>query len=117
MDRRIFILKKQILIDLTKKQSVKKMAVSVKLSVPHLRQLFKSELGMTIFQYIREQRLKKACELLEEGILQVKQIGIEIGLRDSSRFTKDFKARYGLTPTLYRQQYWEKVETEKPNHQ
>jgi methylphosphotriester-DNA--protein-cysteine methyltransferase len=47
MDRRILILKEQILSNLKKQNSVEKMALSVDISASHLHRLFKAETGLS----------------------------------------------------------------------
>lgn len=58
--------------------------------------------------YLNELRLEKARELLEDErcFLQIKEIGHQVGLVNDSHFTRDFKKKYGLTPTEYRKQHW-----------
>jgi transcriptional regulator GlxA family with amidase domain len=113
MDKRIAFLKKQMLANLQGSPSLQKMAYSVNLSEPHLQQLFKREVGMPPIHYLLHLRLEKARELLEESFLQIKQIGAEVGINDQSHFVRDFKKKYGLTPSEYRKQLWAKIEAEK----
>lgn len=113
MDKRIFTLKKQILANLNKTNLIEELAKAVNMSASHLRQLFKSEVGLPIAQFISEQRLEKARELLEETFLQINQIGFEVGIPDQSSFIRIFKKKYGITPTEHRNQHWAKVEAEK----
>lgn len=113
MDRRILILKEHILSNLKKQNSVEEMAVSVDISSSHLHRLFKAETGISLAHYIREARLEKARELLEATFKRIKEIRFEVGIRDQSHFVRDFKAKYGVTPSEYRKQYWAKLEAEK----
>jgi AraC-like DNA-binding protein len=113
MDRRILILKEQILSNLKKQNSVEKMALSVDISASHLHRLFKAETGLSLASYIRNLRLEKARELLENSFKHIKEIRFEVGLRDQSHFTRDFKAKFGVTPSEYRKQHWAKLEAEK----
>lgn len=112
MDKRIFMFKEQILANLNKPPSIGEVAKEVNVSVSYLYRLFKSEVGITIVQYIHEQRLEKARKLLEETFSQVNQVGFEVGIRDQSHFVRDFKKKYGLTPTEYRKQHWKILEAE-----
>ena len=110
MDGRIFYLRKRILNNLRHQWTTREMADYLELSVAHLQKLFKTETGMSPVAYLRELRLEKARELLETTFNQVKRIGYEVGLPNDSHFTRDFKKRYGVTPTEYRNQYWEKMQ-------
>ena len=112
MDGRIYYLREQIANNLSHHWTIKEMAEAVELSAPHFQKLFKTNVGSTPIIYLRELRLAKALERLENSFCQLKQIGIEIGMADDSHFTRDFKSKFGVTPTEYRKQYWEKIQTE-----
>lgn len=83
---------------------LREIALSVNLSQPRLRSLFKAETGMTPAQYLKSLRMKKAKELLEdeEAFLNVKQIMLRVGVKDQSHFVRDFCGLYGHMPTEYR---------------
>jgi AraC family transcriptional regulator len=49
-------------------------------------------------------RIDRARGLLQKPALSVTQIGIQIGFREASSFTKAFRRFTGLTPTEYRRQ-------------
>ena len=110
MDRRIHFLKERIVSNPQKQFSVEEMAINVNLSASHLHKLFKNETGMTAVQYVRHIRLEKARELLENSFLRVKEITNEVGISDQSHFIRDFKDKYGMTPSAYRKQCWSKPE-------
>ncbi len=61
-----------------------------------------SEVGVSPQRYVNKVRLEKAKELLESGVLSVKEISAEIGFPNVSSFCRGFKARYGTTPREYR---------------
>ena len=115
MDGRIFHLKELLLKKPQHHWTVEEMAQIVELSLPHFQKLFKAETGVTPIAYLRNLRLEKAREFLETKFYRLKQIGFEIGIPDASHFTRDFKKRYGVTPTEYRKQYWEKSQAENSN--
>ncbi|MER3431115.1 MAG: hypothetical protein C4325_09550 [Blastocatellia bacterium] len=37
----------------------------------------------------------------------------KVGIKDPSRFTRLFKAKYGRSPSEYRRQYWAKLRARK----
>lgn len=88
--------------NLRQKLPPEELARSVNLSPSHLRHLFKAETNMTLPQYLKRLRMKRARQLLDTTFLNVKQIRSKIGVRDKSRFAQDFKKTYGMTPTQYR---------------
>ncbi|MFK7947202.1 MAG: helix-turn-helix domain-containing protein [Saprospiraceae bacterium] len=52
--------------------------------------------------YIRSIRMMEAKRLLKETDIPIKNIALELGYRDSSFFTKNFKFHVGVTPLKYR---------------
>lgn len=115
MDRRIFVLRKQMLSNLRHQPTINEMAETVNVSAPHLQKLFKSETGISPICFLRVLRLGKARELLENSFKRVKEIRFEVGIKDHSHFVKDFKQKYGFSPSEYRRQHHEKLEAEEAN--
>ena len=73
----------------------------VELKRSRLCELFQNEFKMTPLRYHKELRLKRACERLENSLDKVEAIIIELGY-DRSRFFRDFKVYFDLTPSQYR---------------
>ena len=84
--------------------AVEKLAAEVNLSASRLRALFKAQTKQTIPQYVKEMKLEQARKLLSETYLRISEIALQVGFNDASRFVRDFKKRYGMTPTEYRRQ-------------
>ena len=78
----------------------------VNLSSSRLRHLFKAQTGLSFASYVRLLRMQKAKEMLENSFLNVKQIMFTVGVKDESHFVRDFKQRYGLSPTKYRESWF-----------
>ncbi len=55
--------------------------------------------------FIRLIRLKRACQLLRESGLRVSEIAYMVGFNSPKRFSVNFKAEYGMTPSEYQQKY------------
>ena len=72
------------------------------LSSARLRQLFKEETGRPPIQYFRDLRLRQAQKLLSSTFLSVKEITSLCGMNDASHFARDFKKKYGSSPSEYR---------------
>lgn len=72
------------------------------LSPDYFSQLFKTETGMTFRRYALEVRLERARHLLEETTMSVSEIARALGYDEVFLFSRQFKARYGLAPTLLR---------------
>lgn len=85
--------------------SLTNTAAHVNLSISRFRHLFKDETGMSVVQFVKIVRLKKAKELIETTPLSIKQIMAEVGIKDKSNFCRDFKKTYGVSPVKYRRDF------------
>jgi two-component system response regulator YesN len=81
------------------------LARSMNLSPLRLSRLFKEGTGLTLNQYLRSLRIRKAKELIENTFLSVKEVMSQVGIKDRSHFVKDFKRVYGLAPSKYKSRY------------
>lgn len=61
--------------------------------------------GKSVFEWWREQRMRKAAELLRETRSSIKVISMEVGINDPNYFTYSFKQRFGVSPTEYRRKH------------
>lgn len=113
MDGRIFLFNEQLLKSLQQQWTIEKMAKAVGVSVPHFQRLFKTNIGVPPMTHLHNLRLEKARELVEMTFENNNQIQFKIGIRYASHFTRDFKKKFGATPTEYRKRYWEKVQAER----
>jgi len=77
------------------------LASMLRLSTSHFQHLFKTQTGMSVRLYSREVRLQRALELLDANWLSVKQVRNDVGIPDAPNFTRDFRNRFGMTPTKY----------------
>jgi AraC family transcriptional regulator len=50
-------------------------------------------------------RMKHAQELLLRSALPVTQIGVRVGFRDTSSFTRAYRRYAGITPSEFRRQH------------
>lgn len=66
--------------------------------------LFKQSMGIAPYQYVLQQRMEKAKELLQQRKHTIAEIAALVGCTDQSRFTKHFKNYFGITPSLFLKQ-------------
>ena len=62
----------------------------------------KSMTGLNPVEFIREMRIKRAAQLLEERKYNITEVTYMVGMNDSRYFSKCFKNTYGVTPSEYR---------------
>lgn len=67
-----------------------------------LSAIFREHLGVTVFHWIREERLRRGRELLADSHLDMQDIADQVGFRSACNFTTAFRERVGMTPTAYR---------------
>ena len=75
-----------------------KLAALVYLSPGYLSAIFKGETGVTLNRFVREVRMDKAKELLENTNKKISQIAKEVGFSNSSYFCRSFREFFGTSP-------------------
>ena len=68
-----------------------------------LSQVFREQTGMTVFGFIREERIRRGEELLRDTEIDVQDIALLIGFNNAGNFATAFRERMGITPSAYRQ--------------
>lgn len=74
------------------------------LSQSHLRRLFHQETGQAPAQYLLELRMDQARAMLVQGNLPISSIAQACGYSSLYYFSRDFKKRNGISPSLFRKQ-------------
>jgi AraC family transcriptional regulator len=74
------------------------------LSLYHFARAFTRSFEMPPHRYHMARRMDRAKSLLQRPALSVTQIGIQLGFRETSSFTRAFRRFTGLAPTEYRRQ-------------
>jgi AraC family transcriptional regulator len=82
--------------------SLAALAALADLSVFHFARAFTQSFGVPPHRYHMARRMDRATRLLQRPTLPVAQIGVEVGFRETSSFTRAFRRFTGLTPTEYR---------------
>ncbi|MBE8127913.1 helix-turn-helix transcriptional regulator [Photobacterium damselae subsp. piscicida] len=66
-----------------------------------LKQWFRKQLNTTVHQYIVQQRMAKAAELLRGSTLSISHIAQEVGYANHGHFAAAFKKEFGCAPSAY----------------
>lgn len=69
------------------------------LSRPRFMAVFRQQVGMPPMAYLEQERLRRARQLLETGLWQVKAAAAECGYADPKYFSRRFRAVYGRPPS------------------
>ena len=71
-------------------------------SVPYYNKLFKKQTNQSPLAYFIQLKTRKACELLDQTDLSIREIGAKLGYDDPYYFSRLFKKTQGCSPTAYR---------------
>lgn len=83
--------------------SLSEIARSVGTYREKLSQQFREQTGMTVFAFIREERIARGVQLLRDTDIDVQDIALLIGFNNAGNFATAFRERMGVTPSAYRQ--------------
>ena len=78
------------------------LARLAELSPYHFARAFKHSFGVPPHRYHMIRRMERARDLLLKSALPVTQIGIRIGFRETSSFTKAYRRYTGVAPSAFR---------------
>ena len=89
---------------LTGKLSLDAIANAIGSSKYHFCHSFKQATGIAPWQYVIQQRIKLAKQLLKDNRLSIVQVSDRLGYRSPSQFSNFFRQHVGVTPSVYRNQ-------------
>lgn len=101
---RIGLLMRALGRDLSRPWTVGDMAAVLGVSDAQLRRLCARALGATPRQLLCGMQLQAAALLLRDPSIRVKEIQTRVGIGDASHFCRDFRDRFGVSPSEYRYQ-------------
>ena len=79
-----------------------KLAKDINLGYENFRKLFKQEFGMPPTQYQLSLIMEKACKLMVEENLSIKETASAVNFCDEFHFSKQFKKIVGVSPKEYK---------------
>jgi AraC-like DNA-binding protein len=86
---------------MTKDFSVQTVAEYFQMSASNLSHLFKTQTGDTILNYLISRKIRRACELLNQGV-RTEEVARRLEYQNTSSFIRRFKLNMGMTPGEYR---------------
>jgi AraC-like DNA-binding protein len=81
--------------------SIEQLSKSLGYHRTHVSKIFKEAVGLSPMQYLMEIRLERAKSLLRSQ-WSVEQVASSVGFADALYFSKQFRKRFGMSPTEYR---------------
>lgn len=89
--------------DLKREFRIEDLSQHLNLSTSRVLHLFHEHFGCTPSQALKSRRMCKAKKLLST-FMRVKEVRVAVGVQDPSHFMRDFRQRYGLSPSELRKQ-------------
>lgn len=79
--------------------SLAELAKRAGMSHPKLNRCFKQVYGMTVFQYLRTERLNRARVMLQDQGYSVTETALKVGYDSVSHFSQIYKKQFGASPS------------------
>ena len=87
------------------------VAAKLNVSLRRLNALFEESDGLSAFEFIRQERMRRAALMLGQSTLAVADVGLEVGYANSANFSTEFKKFWGKSPTQLRNESQEDLGT------
>jgi AraC-like DNA-binding protein len=94
-----------IRLNLNGNMSLKKLSEQSCMSSTSFYRLFKRELGMSPIEFVLNEKIKCAKQLLKNQTIQINEVCYLSGFEDANYFTRLFKKYEGITPKQYQLLY------------
>jgi AraC family transcriptional regulator len=78
------------------------LAQLLSMSQFHFSHLFKQSIGISPYQYLFQQRVERAKQLLKQTERSITDIALACGFNSHSHLSKQFRQLTGMTPKAYR---------------
>lgn len=82
---------------------IAELAAMADLSAFHFLRVFKQRMGLTPGAWILSRRMRRARELLQQGQLNVSEVGRAVGYERVQNFSAAFRRESGMSPRAYAQ--------------
>lgn len=86
---------------LDQRLEIEELATIARLSQHHFSRTFKRTMGMSPHQYVIQQRVERAKQLLKEKKMSICEVAIACGFTHQSHLNRHFKRLAGVTPKAF----------------
>jgi len=88
--------------DLSRNHTARELAERFQVSETSLKNYFRGVFGENLSIFLREARMRRAAELLQDTELRVAEIAAQVGYENQSKFAAVFARQFGCPPLEYR---------------
>jgi len=81
--------------------SVELLCAELEMSRPQLYRKLQNLTGLSVQEFIKSFRLKKAAAFLRSGEQRISDVAYQTGFSDPQHFSKSFKSQFGASPSQY----------------
>lgn len=78
------------------------IAAQVHVSAGYLSRVFRKEMGMSLKEYVIEQKMQLARSMLSSTSLPVSLVAVRVGYTNFSQFSQTYRTRFGCSPSAER---------------
>jgi AraC family transcriptional regulator len=89
------------------KLTIKQLSQKTYMSESHFYRFFKNELGISPVEFINNERVQLAANLLQESRRKIQDISEACGFNSLSYFNRVFKHKYAISPSAYQHKFSE----------
>jgi AraC family transcriptional regulator len=93
-----------IKVNLAQDLSILDLASLTSMSESHFSRSFKQSVGIAPYQYLMQQRVERAKQLLKQQAISISDIALDCGFANQTHLTKVFRQMTGVTPKAYQKQ-------------
>lgn len=104
-NRRIALIHDYLMKNYRDEVNLGNLASLVNMAEGSLCRFFKSNMGLTIFEFLNKIKVEFACKLLMDEDLSITEVCLDSGFNNLSHFNKQFKKYTGVSPKEYRRKF------------